>query len=186
MFMTTIFLFHGVGGNSQENWIPWLKQALEQKHDHVVAPDFPHPDHPTLAEWFDFFRQYDTLIDERAMFVGHSLGGAFALRLLERMPRPIHACFLVASVWGVMGNRFDPVMSTFTEHPYDWETIRQNAKHFSVIHSDNDPYIRLSQAEELAKNLGTTVTLVRGGGHFNESAGYRAFPFLLEQIIATA
>ncbi|MDO8468381.1 MAG: alpha/beta fold hydrolase [Candidatus Peribacter sp.] len=184
--MPTVFLFHGVGGHSQENWLPWLQGELERQSYAVIVPDFPNADHPVLAEWSADFRKYDTLIDEHTMFVGHSLGGAFALRLLERMSKSIRACFLVASVWGVMENQFDPVMSTFTEPPYDWKRIRRNAKHYSVIHSDNDPYIKLSQAEELAKNLGTNVTLVRGGGHFNVSAGYREFPFLLERITAAS
>jgi len=184
--MPTVFVFHGVGGHSKENWFPWLKDALGQEGYDVVVPDFPNPNHPVLSEWSDCFRQYDTLIDEHTVFVGHSLGGAFALRLLERMPRPIHACFLVASVCGVMGNQFDPEMKTFTEHPFDWETIRKKVKHISVVHSDNDPYIKLSQAEALAKNLGTTVTLVRGGGHLSASAGYTEFPLLLEQIPAPA
>ncbi|MFH1444755.1 MAG: alpha/beta fold hydrolase [Candidatus Peregrinibacteria bacterium] len=184
--MTTIFIFHGVGGNSEENWLPWLKKQLETEQCRVVVPDFPHPDHPTLVEWSEHFRQYEELVDEQTIFVGHSLGGAFALRLLERMPKPIRACFLVASVWGVMGNQFDPQMETFTVSPYDWKTIRKNSNNFSVIHADNDPFIKLSQAEELAQNLGTEVALIHDGGHLNASAGYTEFPLLLEQITATA
>jgi len=184
--MPTVFLFHGVGGHSQENWLPWLKGELERKSYNVIVPDFPNPDHPVLSEWSADFKNYDTLVDEHTIFVGHSLGGAFALRLLERKTTPIRACFLVASVWGVMGNQFDPVMSTFTEPPYDWKRIRKNAKNFSVIHADNDPYIQLSQAEELATHLGIAVTLVKDGGHFNAAAGYRTFPFLLERITAAS
>lgn len=182
--MFTVFIFHGVGGHSKENWFPWLKNQLEAAHVRVIVPDFPNPDHPTLNEWSDSFRQYDKLLDEKTIFVGHSLGAAFALRLLEHMQKPLRACFLVAPVWGVMGNQFDPVMKTFTEHPYDWKTIRRNAKHFSVIHSDNDPYITLSQAEELAKHLETTVLLVPRGGHLNTSAGFTEFPLLLKKLNA--
>ncbi len=184
--MTTIFIFHGVGGNSKENWFPWLKKQLETEQCRVVVLDLPHSDHPDLTEWSDYFRQYEELVDEQTIFVGHSLGGAFALRLLERMPKPIRACFLVAPVWGVMGNQFDPQMETFTVPPYDWKTIRKNSKQFSVLHADNDPFIKLSQAEELAKHIDTEVTLVRGGGHLNANAGYTEFPFLLEKITATA
>ncbi|MDD5103840.1 MAG: alpha/beta fold hydrolase [Candidatus Peribacteraceae bacterium] len=184
--MPTLFIFHGVGGHSKENWFPWLQQSLETERTHVVVPDFPHSDHPDLAEWLEHFRPYQRQLDDRTVFVGHSLGGAFALRLLEKIHTPIRACFLVASVWGVMGNQFDPVMRTFTVPPYDWKTIRQNARYFSVIHSDNDPYIKLSQAEELAKHLSTAVTLVRGGGHLNAGAGYTEFPLLPEQISAAA
>lgn len=180
--MATIFVFHGVGGHSKENWFPWLKESLEAENHQVIVPDLPHPDHPTLTEWINDFKQHEELMDENTIFVGHSLGGAFALRLLEKAQKPIRATFLIASVWGVMGNQFDPLMTTFTVPPYDWNSIKQRSKFFSVIHSDNDPYIRLSQAEELAKNLGITLTLIKGGGHFNEAAGYRDFPFLLSEI----
>ncbi len=182
--MPTVFIFHGVDGDSRENWFPWLAAELTKKGFTAIVPDFPHANHPVLPEWLEHFRKFEDQVDDQTVFVGHSLGAAFALRLLERMQKPLCACFLVAPVSGVMGNQFDPVMKTFTGHPFDWKTIRRNAKHFSVIHSDNDPYIKLSQAEELAKHLGTTVTLVRGGGHFNASAGYAEFPLLLEQITA--
>jgi hypothetical protein len=123
-------------------------------------------------------------VDSETIFVGHSLGGAFALRFLERMDTVIHAAFLVASVWGVMDKTFDPLMTTFTRSPYDWDRIRQHCGKFSVIHADNDPYIRLDLARDLAAHLGSTVTLVTGGGHLNAAAGYREFPLLLKEIEA--
>jgi len=182
--MPTVFIFHGVGGHSQENWFPWLKKELEAQDYRVIVPDFPHAERPALAEWLEHFRAYEDLVDDRTIFVGHSLGGALALRLLERAKKPIRACILVASVWGIMGNDFDPVMNTFTKQPYDWPVIRGNARNFMVIHGDNDPYIRLSLAEELARNLGTTVETISGGGHLNTTAGFAEFPFLLERITA--
>jgi len=184
MTASTVFIFHGVGGHSRENWFPWLAAELTKKDFTTIVPDFPHADHPVLAEWLDHFQQFESQLDERTIFVGHSLGSAFALRLLERMRQPIHACILVAPVWGVMGNAFDPVMRTFTESPYDWKTIQRNAEHFSVIHADNDPYILLTKSEELARNLGVDVTLVPGGGHLNTTAGFAKFPLLLEHITA--
>lgn len=180
--MSTVFIFHGVGGHSGENWFPWIKEQLDEEGHHAIAPDFPHTDHPKLEEWLGHFKRYESDLNEETIFIGHSLGGSFALRLLERMEWPIKATFLVASVWGVMGNKFDPAMRSFTEAPYDWETIRNNCPHFEVLHADNDPYIRLSLAGELAKNLGTKVTRIKGGGHFNEAAGFTEFPFLLQRI----
>jgi len=182
--LDTVFLFHGTGGNSRENWFPWLSTELRQRNFLPVVPDFPHPDQPVLAEWLDSFSRYADSVDERTIFVGHSLGGTFALRLLEQQQFPIRACLLVASVWDIMGNAFDAIVQTFTRDPYHWETLRKRAGHFSVLHSENDPYIRLSQAEELARHLGVDVTLIRGGGHLNAQAGFTQFPLLLEQITA--
>ncbi|MFA6522898.1 MAG: alpha/beta fold hydrolase [Candidatus Peribacteraceae bacterium] len=181
--MSTVFIFHGVGGHSGENWFPWIKEQLDEEGHHAIAPDFPHTDHPKLEEWLELFKRYESDLNEETIFIGHSLGGAFALRLLERMEHPIKAMFLVASVWGTMGNKYDPVMTTFTEAPYNWIIIRNNCPHVEVLHADNDPYIRLSLAEELAKNLGTKVTLIRDGKHLNEAAGFTEFPQLLTRIL---
>ncbi len=73
-------------------------------------------------------------------------------------------------------------MQSFIDTPYDWETIRKNAGAISILHTDNDPYIPLSQAEALAKNLQSAVTLIPGGGHLNASAGFVEFPRLLETV----
>src|SRR3989338_5795089 len=110
--MATIFIFHGIYGNPDENWFPWLKRELEQAGHEVIVPAFPNADKPQLEEWLKFFDQYNKKLDANTIFIGHSLGGAFALRLLERMIQPIYACFLIASVSGVMGNEFDPLMTT--------------------------------------------------------------------------
>ena len=39
-----------------------------------------------------------------------------------------------------------------------------------------------AEKEELAGKLGVKLTLVKGAGHFNEAAGYKEFPLLLEKI----
>lgn len=180
--MKTVFIFHGVGGHPGENWFPWLKERLEEEGHRVIVPAFPRPDHPELNAWLNHFQQCASFIDADSIFIGHSLGAAFALRCLERRQSPIRATFLVSAVWGVMGNRFDPVMTSFTHEPYDWETIRRNGGDITVIHADDDPYIRLPLAEDLAKNLSVGVTLIKGAGHCNAAAGYTTFPLLLEMV----
>ena len=172
-------------GHPGENWFPWLKgQLAEEGHDAIV-PAFPHAGHPKLDEWLKRFRQHEPSVDANSIFVGHSLGAAFALRLLEKRTTPIRSAFLIAPVWGVMGNAYDPLMTTFTVSPYDWDTIKKNCGSFHVIQSDNDPYIRSTLAESLAKNLGVAITLIKGAGHFNTAAGYTTFPFLLERITSS-
>jgi hypothetical protein len=180
--MATIFLFHGVYGHPGENWFPWLKREGEKAGHRVIVPQFPHADHPKLDEWLESFEQWKTLPDSEAILIGHSLGCAFALRLLEQAEKPVRATFLIAPVWGVMENKFDPLMTSFTSAPYDWRSIAEHAGSITVIHSDNDPYIALQKTEELAKNLSVGVTLIRNGGHFNEAAGYTTFERLLELI----
>lgn len=182
--MATAFIFHGVGGNSQENWFPWLKEQLEAQGMKVIVPGFPNADHPDFAAWTKHLSQYESQISEDSIFIGHSLGGAFAMRVLETLKHPIAATFLVSSVSGVMGNIFDPLMVTFTEKPFDWEKVHANAGRVFVIHGDDDPYIRADQAKHLAALVRAELTMIPGGGHLNASAGYREFPLLLEKILS--
>ncbi len=51
-----------------------------------------------------------------------------------------------------------------------------------MFHSDNDPYVPLEKAKELAKKLGVELIMVKNAGHFNEKAGYTKFELLLEKI----
>ena len=182
--MSTIFISHGISGHADENWFPWLKERLEEDGHTVIVPSFPHADEPQLQEWLDHFKQYKKYLNERSVFIGHSLGAAFVLRLLEKMQHPVRACFLVAAVYDVMGNVFDSRMTSFVEGGFDWNVLKGKAGKFYVIHSDNDPYVTLGKAEILAKALDAPLTLVEGAGHFNAAAGYREFAVLLEKVKA--
>ena len=82
-----------------------------------------------------------------------------------------------------MGNpNFDNINKSFVDKRFDWQKIKQNCKKFYIFHSDNDPYVSLEKAEQLAKNLGVDVILVKNAGHFNEKVGYTKFELLLEKI----
>ena len=37
-------------------------------------------------------------------------------------------------------------------------------------------------AEDIAKQLGVEITLVKGAGHFNIKTGFKTFPLLLERV----
>ncbi len=92
------------------------------------------------------------------------------------------AIFLIAPAWCPLNNEFDPKMKTFTHRQFNWKMIKQNCREFHIFHSDNDPYIPLGKAKELAEKLGIKVNLIKKAGHFNEKAGYLTFPELLEKI----
>lgn len=161
-----------------------MKNELEAAGCDVIIPEFPHPDAPKLEEWLAFFAQYKDRIRQDSMFIGHSLGGAFALRALDRFKLPIAHCFLVASVWEVMGIQFDSKMSTFEDDPYDWNLLQSLCRKFTVFHGEGDPYIALQKSESLAQNLHAPLVIIPQGGHLNETAGFRKFIQLRDAILA--
>lgn len=178
--MSTIFIIHGVGGHPGENWFPWLHDKLQEHGHKVIVPQFPTPEGQTLENWLAILKNYANDLTHESILIGHSLGGAFILNVLEHYS--IHAAFLVAPVFGILNNDFDDGMRTFTQREFDWPTILDNCPHFEIFHSENDPYVPLLRTTELSRHLNTPITLISGGGHLNASAGFTKFELLLEKI----
>lgn len=180
--MTNVFIIHGSYGNPEENWFPWLKEELEKLGHQVFVPRFPTPKNQSLENWLHVFKQYENELDEDSIVVGHSLGPAFLLSVLEKAEKKIKAAFFVAPFVSFLGNgTFDRVNKTFY-NKFNWGKIKQNCKKFYIFHSDSDPYVPIEKAEEVAEELNTQIILVEGAGHFNEETGYKKFDFLLEKI----
>ena len=182
--MKNAFIFHGTEGYPEENWFPWLKKELEKKGYKVYVPQFPSPPKipADISKWFDVLKDYERYIDEDTILIGHSLGGVFILRLLERLQHPVKAAVLVGTPCGVR-----PILnydrdSSFTGFSFDWKSIIKKARHFLVFQSDNDPFVSLGNGEELAKKLGVKLNFVPNAGHFNEIAGYTRFDLLLKKL----
>lgn len=181
--MSKIIMIHGAYGNPEENWFPWLKEELERLGHDVHVPKFPTPEGQTLESWRAVFEPYMDGIDEGTILVGHSLGPAFLLDVLERVERPVSAAFFVSGFIGLLGNPdFDSINKTFVDRGFDWKTIRGNCRKFFIFHSDDDPYVPLEKAKELAEKLGVEVEMVKGAGHFNEGSGYTRFGLLFQRI----
>ena len=181
---TNVFIFHGTEGYPKENWFPWMKEKLEAEGCKVTVPQFPTPPvvPAKISEWFDVLENYEKEITGDTILIGHSLGGIFTLRILEKLNHPVKAAVFVGTSIGVRPIlNYDRDMS-FSGFDFDWSNIKNKAKNFIVYHSDTDPYVGLGNGEQLAKNLGVKLTFVPNAGHFNKKAGYTEFPDLLEKL----
>ncbi len=180
--MQTAFIFHGTEGYPGENWFPWLRGELEKEGVKVFVPQFPTPGGQTLEGWFEVFEEYRDLVSKDSLLIGHSLGGVFALRVLESLDLSIRGAFLVGTPVGVGRVKNWESDQIFVGHPFLWEKIRKNAKRFVVFHSDDDPYVSLENGTELSKKLGVELQFIPGCGHFNAEAGFLKFEKLFEII----
>ncbi len=177
------FLIHGAYGNPDENWFPWLMNELENQGHDVIVPEFPTPEGQKLDNWMNVFDDYFELMDNNSIFVGHSLGPAFILSVLEKINKKVKACFFVSPFLGKIGDpRFDDINETFVCKDFDWEKIKKNCDKFFIYFGDNDPYLDVKDAEKISKPLGVEIKLIKNGGHLNEAAGYTEFPELLDKI----
>ncbi|MCD6367776.1 MAG: serine hydrolase family protein [Candidatus Aenigmarchaeota archaeon] len=183
MRKANFFIIHGAYGHPKENWFPWLKEELERRGFEVFVPKFPTPKDQSLKNWMNVFKKYEKYINENTIMIGHSLGPSFILSILEELDQPIKACFFVSGFIGLLNHPIDKINKAFVARDFNWEKIKRNCREFYLFHSDNDPYVPLEKAKELAKKLNGKLEIVKGAGHFNEAAGYKEFPLLLDKIL---
>ena len=182
--MKNAFIFHGTEGYPEENWFPWLKQELEKRDYEVYVPHFPSPPKipAKIDEWFDVLKNYEQYINKDTIIIGHSLGGIFTLRLLEKVQQPVKAAIFIGTPIGVR-----PILNydrdnSFSGFSFNWDNISKKANHFEVFQSDSDPYVSLGNGKQLAKKLNVPLNFVPNAGHFNAKAGYTKFNLLLEKL----
>jgi 3-oxoadipate enol-lactonase len=98
----TLVFLHGIGGGSA-GWAPQLAHCAQQGR-HALAWDMPGYGRSPMIHPYDFpglARALERLLDQhaldRAVLIGHSLGGMVALQAWTQMPQRIHALVLAAT-----------------------------------------------------------------------------------------
>ena len=183
MSIKTAIIFHGTMGSPGGNWFGWLEEQLIKQGMQVWLPELPNAEQPSLREWVDFVRgNCPFAIDEDTLIIGHSSGAILALIVTQENSGPVGAVVAVSVFhdnslgWEANDRLFDV--------DFDWSKIRANARQLLFIHSDNDPYVPLGQAQFVANNCQAELILLKNQGHFNleQSPSYKTFPKLLDTI----
>lgn len=128
-------ILHGFTGRVDKNFIPWLKQELEDRGFDVQTPQMPNTDTPSESEQVSYVLE-NCSINEQTIIVGHSLGCVVGMKVVERLDHPVAGLVLVASAvepeFRTQAHR--AYFDTFT-WKYDYEKIRQQAG-YRIILSD--------------------------------------------------
>ena len=183
----SVVILHGARGGPDTNWFPWLHAELEGDGIAVVRPHFPTPTGQSLDAWF---RTYDEAVGALpsmpTALVGHSLGAAFALRLVERSTSAMAGLLLAAGFVGALGfPDYDTINSSFFATPFDWTGIRERmGPACRCWAGEDDPYVALSRSRDVAGRLSVHLEVVPGGGHLNDETGFDTFPRLRDAILA--
>lgn len=181
--MKNAFIFHGTAGSPEGNWFPWLKDKLEDCGVVTTVPRFPTPEGESLTAWFEILDAQPQKIGPDSLAIGHSKGGMFLLKVLERLAEPVEIAIFVSAPIGVKPIKYFAEDEKFSNFNFDWDKIRGKAKKFVVYHSDNDPYVSLANGKQLAEKLGVELTFVPNAGHLNTESGYTQFAQILEAIL---
>ena len=187
--MKNALILHGADSNPQNNWFPWLKVALEKQEYKVWVPTLPNSETPILNDWLETIVANKAWeFNDESLVIGHSAGATFAARLLENLPVgiTINKAILVAA-YAERGDKpeYFHYKDGLLQKPFDWEKMKQGAKHFYFIASDNDQYqCGAEQAKIFHNHLEGELIIKSGQGHFNLESNppYKEFPLLLELI----
>jgi uncharacterized protein len=167
--MKHALILHGTDGSPDINWFPWLKAKLEAEGYEVWAPQLPACHTPNRATYAAFLLEDSEHDLTDAVVVGHSSGAVEVLNLLDDERTPHLKLAVMVSAWaGGKPNGYDSneqFEHLFPEAGFDFARMKQKADNIVFLHSANDPYCPLEQAQYLAKELDAPITVVPSGGH---------------------
>lgn len=180
-----VVIVHGTNANPEKNWYPWLKKQLESCGHEVFVPALPDSAFPNGEKWIDYILENTPFaFDEDTVVVGHSAGAAVIPELLQKLPDGVKVkkAILVSGFYTDLGWE---KLQDLHNVKVDYDDVKQKAEEFILVHSDNDPYVKLSEAEWLAEKLGGQLRVLEGQGHFNMAASpqYKEFPKLFYMIV---
>ena len=184
--MRNAIILHGTDNTPEGNWFRWLEKELQDRGYDVWLPQLPDAQLPNAEKYNNLLLSHGFNFNDDTILVGHSSGAVAILNLLQELPegKKIKASYLVGAFKGVDGVEARKVLFP---KPFDFEKIKSRCGKFVFIHSDDDPYCPLSDAEFLADKLGSKLVVENGQGHFNLETGpqYKQFPLLFDLIAKT-
>lgn len=172
-----VVILHGYGVSPEKMWFPWIHAELERIGLAVNIPAMPDPLRPDYKRWERAALEPVRRMTSRSLLVAHSLGGAFALRMLERHAKErIRAAILVSPLFAspfpakqVLG---------FFGYTIDWWTVRERAQEFVVLQAKDDPLVPFDHAFRYQEALDADLKMFPKGGHFTG----KKFPYLLKTV----
>ena len=162
---------------SKPGWKNSLAEKLGPDFD-VLLPLMPNPSNAQYGEWKIWFERILALLDEGAIFIGHSLGGLFLAKYFSenQAPKKIGAALLVAAPFDDGGCE-EKLASFALAGPLD--KFSAQVGRIYLLQSKDDPAVAFAQVEKYQKALPGAKTMVfEDRGHFNTET----FPEIVEFI----
>ncbi len=161
--MKNALILHGTKASPELNWFGWLKAHLQNNgYENVWVPQLPGAEQPEMSRYREFIFNSDFVFSSATLMVGHSSGAVAALSLLEAMPEDI------AIDTAIMVGVYRPEEKHYSStEELNISKIKNKARRFVFLHSDNDPYCPLEHAEYYADVLGGELVVSPDQDHFS-------------------
>lgn len=178
-------LMHGSFGNPFVNWIPWLRDEIEDRHLEVYTPDFPTGvGYQNYENWSNLLKSYVTsgILNEDTIIFAHSIAPIFICKFLVENKIKVKRLIFVCGFNNYFGidENYDAVnKSMYFDNLSD---VKNYCDDIICFYSDNDPYVKYEAEKEFADTITENQIMISGGGHLNQESGYVEFKELLEYV----
>lgn len=190
-----VFLFHGYGGKAQDTWLSWLAAKFRKDGYEVIYPEFPDPHLPKIDAWEAMILPYKDKL-AGSIIVTHSLGGIFALYLIQKYKLSIHQLVAVAlpknhiegkmlsGLWDRINDTGKDTIKAFVERKFNWPIINASCLHVQLFFSDNDYAIPYEETVPFYQDVlpKAKIKTFAGKGHFNRKSGVSRLPEVYDLI----
>ncbi len=162
-----------------KHWLGWLKNELDKKGYKIHNPQMPMPWKPDYNKWKRQIKKIN--IDENTTIVGHSAGGAFAVRWLSENKKKIDKLILVAA--GLQKEEGNERLHKLYDFKID-KKIRNRVNDI-IIFVSNDRDYRVQNSKIYSKELNGRLMYLENRKHFTikDNPANKEFPELLDEIL---
>jgi len=170
-----VLILHGWGGSNPPHWQSKLAAHIAANYGTVCFPELKSYDTPIKSEWI---AQVKAILEDfrPTTVVTHSLGSTLWFWLTQEDINPIQKLYLVAPP---SMNCTIQELSSFFPCPTPSDL---KAKEAHIIVSNDDPYITMDEANELAKTLHIPLRTLQKAGHINSESGYGRWEWIEQQF----
>ena len=175
-------MIHGVQHRRpRQHWLWWLSEALRQRGEQVLYPQFPAPEQPSMSEWIDLLHaELAQLGDRERVVVCHSLGCALWLRAAQTLPADLRVTrVLLVSPLGRQAFTAANGNEDFGPERVDAALLAAaSAQPPRVVVSATDPYAPADPGGWSAA-LDLECDVLPAAGHITAADGYGPWPAAL-------
>jgi hypothetical protein len=189
-----VVIVHGLAGDVNKGWFPWLKNELESKGFKVIMEQMPDSETPDIEKWIPTLINLSGKINDDTYFIGHSAGCQTIIRMLERLElERVGGAIFLAGWFNLNENKQeDPEKEKETRNivlPWiytdiDFQKVQSKFSpgNITAIFSDDDPYVDISNAEMFKQKLGARILIESGKKHYSEKE-IDMLPIIVDELL---
>jgi len=177
--MDKILILHGWGGSDAPHWQAELAAEVAKNYGTVSFPLLDNCHFPSKNRWV---KQVKAILEDFRpdTVVCHSLANTLWFWLCQEDIETVERLFMVSPP---SLHTTENTIKTF--FPCE---VPQNihAKEVHLIVSDNDPWIKIEEAENIASQINASFTVIHDAAHINADSGYGKWELIEKLVMETA